>query len=177
MAQFPTPSEPVFLAPPPPRRKRPAWVWVLLALAVFLGVSCVGCLGVVTWLGMKGPDMTVYAGHEVPADYIATMRDVGALEPDEKIIWFYSDALFDIRDGFYFVSDRKVTTYMQDSYPPITNAAFDEIIEANLHRDTSIWFDSEIVLETDEWYIWMPVTSEQDGDLRFFKAIEDRIPE
>ena len=36
------------------------------------------------------------------------MRDVGALAPSESTDHFYSDSLVDIRDGFYYFSDRRV---------------------------------------------------------------------
>jgi hypothetical protein len=115
----------------------------------------------------------------VPKRFITIMRDVGALEDGERIDFFYSDNFSDIRDGFYFVSDRRVVIYAQDAGDtPLTSVAFDQIAQADLVRDTSFIDDSEIILELHDGRVLLfPVSSERDRDIFFHQAIERRIDE
>jgi len=136
----------------------------------------------VVWLvcfGESVPETSVYAGNEVPNPFIETMKSVGALEEGETILYFYSDALTDIRDGFYFVSDRRVVIYSQATGgSPLTTVGFEEIAEMNLDRDESFFTDSQITLELkDGRPLSFPVSSEVGGDQRFFEAIETRVEE
>lgn len=139
-------------------------------------LSCLGCVGVIAWIGTYGPDTAVYAGNSVPQRFIRTMRDVGALDEDEEILYFYSDAISDIREGFCIVSDRKAAVYSRDVEPPLTVIYFDEIADVNLYRDDSFFFDSEIIVElNDRRPVSLSVSSERDGDVRFFEAIQSRV--
>ena len=83
----------------------------------------------------------------------------------------------DITEGFYFVSDRKVAVYIGDSgQSPLTTAAFNEIVSADMIRNESFFEDSQITLETTGDYdLYFPVSSEHDRDLKFLEAIQSRI--
>lgn len=172
MTQYPQypHAQPVAYQQPP--RKSRWWVWVLVSASIILGVGCLGCVGVLAWIGARSPELSVYAGNEVPARYVSSMRDVGALDPDERITYFYSDAISNILEGFSFVSDRKVATYGRNNQPPLTVVEFDDIVDVQLYRDMSLFVDSEIVLElTDGTPVSFPVSSTNDGDVRFLDAI------
>ncbi len=139
-------------------------------------LSCLGCVGVLAWIGIYGPDTAVYAGNSVPQRFILTMRDLGALDEDEQILYFYSDALSDIREGFCFVSDRKAAVYSRDVEPPLTVMHFDEIADVTLYRDDSFLVDSEIIVELNDGRpVSLSVSSETDGDVRFFEALRSRV--
>jgi hypothetical protein len=152
---------------------------VALGLAVVVGLSFFTCAGFVVYGGAVGPEIHVYPGNLVPKRFITIMRDVGALEDGEQIDFFYSDSFSDIRDGFYFVSDRRVVIYAQDAGDtPLTSVAFDQIAQAHLLRDTSFIDDSEIVLELHDGRVLpFPASSERDRDVLFHQAIERRIDE
>ena len=107
------------------------------------------------------------------------MKQVDALDDDERILFFYSDALDDIREGFYFVSDKKVVIYSETfGDAPLSKIAFDEIAHVELVRDTSWLSDSEILLElNDSIMCSFPVSSELDKDQLFFEAIRSRLAE
>jgi hypothetical protein len=108
---------------------------------------------------------------------LETATEVGALEPGEKVRFFYSDALLEIRDGFYFVSDRSVVVYIEDGRDePLTKLTFDQIKDIEIIRDTSFLEDSQILLTTvDDELIAFPVSSEFDRDQKFFDAIDEKI--
>lgn len=157
-----------------PRRNSCLLVGLILGGVVVVGVVAL-VLGL-AYLGSVGPEISVYSGSQVPSRYLETMREVGALEPEEQLLYFYSDGLADIHDGFYFVSDRKVGVYSQDLEEPLFTAAFSEIADAELLRDTSFFTDSQITLTLrDGESIWFPVSSEFDRDVNFHEAIVERL--
>ncbi|MEX0775100.1 MAG: hypothetical protein WD042_05225 [Phycisphaeraceae bacterium] len=163
---------------PAPRRRMPWWAWLLIALGGAAVLSCASCLGLFAWFGATTPDTYVYAANEVPADYLRTARDLGVLADDEKVLWFYSDAMLGIKEGFYLVSDRQVAIYIAESQPPATSVTFDQIAEVELVRDTSFFVDSTITLTLhDGSVVSFPVSSEKDRDKHFFKAITTRAPQ
>jgi hypothetical protein len=151
--------------------------WLVMSLAVVVGMSVFTCAGLVVYVGAVGPETSVYPGNLVPKRFLTSMRDVGALEEGEQIDFFYSDGFTDIRNGFYFVSDRKVVIYAEDAGDtPLTVVTFDEILDAHLVRDTSFLEDSEIVLELDDGRVLpFPVSSERDRDILFHEAIVRRL--
>ena len=162
-------------SPSATKRGMPWWGWLITGCVVLVVLPCFGCIGWIAYVGTVGPDIGVYTGHEVPDRFKNIATDVGALEPGEDIRFFYSDAITDIRNGFYFVSDRRIVIYSEyDTGDPLTVVEFDDIEDASLARDTSFTFDSEIYIELkDGTPISFPVSSEADGDVQFFDAIED----
>ncbi|MCA9311603.1 MAG: hypothetical protein KDA21_10385 [Phycisphaerales bacterium] len=161
--------------PRKPRRAR--WPWVLGGVLAVIVLGCLGLFGLLVVIGMSSPETSVYTGNRVPEAYLDILRDVGDLEADETLLFFYSDGFMNIKDGFYYVSDRKVVVYDDDFSPALTSIPFAQIRSVDLSRDTSFMIDSTIFLELDDGRtISFPVSSEEDGDVRFTSAIEDRIP-
>ena len=82
----------------------------------------------------------------------------------------------DIRDGFYFISDRKVVIYSEGTGDsPLTAIPFDDIIDVALYRNKSFFEDSEITLHLEDGQVLsFPVSSEYHRDQQFFDAIHDR---
>jgi hypothetical protein len=160
---------------PGPRSGR-VWVWVLVAVG---GVTMLLCGGVVAWvvyLAAYGPETSVYTGNQVPRRYIEIMKSVGALDDDETILYFYSDAMTDIRDGFYFVSDKKVVVYVQSAEEPLTVVHFDEIAMSELRHSDALFTDGEITLMLkDGRPISFPVSGESGKDQKFLDAIRQRM--
>lgn len=165
----------------PPGQPRPssgvgkAILWIAVGLGVCVLLPCCGFLGWAAYLGAYGPETSIYTGNEVPARFMNVMRDVGALEEGETVLYFYSDAMTDIRDGFYFVSDRGVVVYSDvTGDDPLIRIPFDQIVDADLAREESFFVDSEITLELrDGRPVSFPVSSEGNKDERFFEAVQD----
>jgi hypothetical protein len=162
-------------AAPPQTRRSNLLLWVVGLMGVMVAICCGGTM-MIGYIGVKGPETSVYTGAQVPASFQATAKEVGALEEGEKIRFFYSDAWADIRDGFYFVSDRKVVVYTEvDSDTPLTIVEFDEIEEIELHRNESFLEDSVITIELkDGNWVSFPVSSELDRDEHFYDAIRKK---
>jgi hypothetical protein len=162
---------------PPSKSRSKLWIWLLVGGGVFVVLPCAGCLGFLMYLGSVSPETSIYAGNEVPNRFIRTMKDVGALDEDETILFFYSEALTDIRDSFSFVSDKRVVVYSESAGgSPLTSVPFDQIEDLDLFRNTSFFEDSVITLQLkDGRPVTFPVSSDADLDEQFFEAIQKRV--
>ena len=171
------PSGPYGGYDPEPRRGSRLWLWLLLGVAAVVILLCGGCLAFLMYVGTYAPETSVYAGNEVPNQFIETMKSLGALDDDETILYFYSDALTDIRDGFCFVSENRVVVYSEAAGgSPLSVVRFDEIADLTLDRNESFFIDSQITLELKNGRpVSFPVSSETGGDQRFFEAIQTRV--
>jgi len=119
-----------------------------------------------------GPETFVVAGKQLPSRYLNTLRNLELLDKDERVAFFYSDALMNIKDGLYFVSDKKIAAYSKDWEPPAITADFDSIIELSFQQYDSFWDDSVIWIRTkDQTEFSILVSSEQGGDQRFHKHL------
>ena len=108
-----------------------------------MALLCGGGMGVLFLLGSMGPEISVYTGNEVPQGFVETLKEVGALSEEETLLYFYSDALYDIRDGCYLVSDRKVAVYRKAAATPLVTVPYENIANAEMYRNESFFFDSE----------------------------------
>ena len=144
------------------------------AFAVFV---CVGLIVLLMVVGLSSPETSVYAGNQVPASYITTAREVGALGPNETPKFFYSDGLMGIKSGFYLVTNTNVAIYAEDGREtPLSVIPLKTVIDAQLDRDESFLEDSWISLETKAGdYYTFPVSSEFDRDELFFEAIQSNM--
>ena len=163
----------------PTRKSGNGVVWAVLGtVAGLIFLACGGVLAGIMYLGFYAPETSVYTGNQVPRRFIDTAKEVGALDDGETILYFYSDALTDIRDGFYFVSDRRVVIYSEATGDTsLTAIRFDEIDDLELFRNESFVEDSQITifLKSGE-LVSFPVSSEYGRDQDFYDAIRDRMP-
>ncbi len=147
---------------------------------VTMGLGCVTLFGALIvgfiYLGSTGPDIAVYTGRQIPKEYMATIRSLGLLEVGEDIRYFYSDALFDIETGFYFVTTDHLVLYSSAWEEPATIIPLDQIEDVEAEFVDSIWEDSFIYVTTASGLeVSFPVSSEQGGDKRFMQALEQSL--
>ena len=58
----------------------------------------------------------------------------------------------------------------------LTALSFHEIADVRLHREESFFIDSHLTLERgDGSIVALPLSSEHEGDVRFFETIRERI--
>lgn len=165
------PRDPFAQMHQPPRRGKPAWVWVLVGFGTIVFLCCGGFLGFAGYVGAVGPDTKVYVGNEFPKKFLDVVNELKLLDPGEQVKFFYSDGLTDIRNGMYFVTDRKVVIYRKDAGTPATVVPFSKIADANLQSES--WPDEgTITLRlTDRTIVAFPVSSEQGRDKLMWEAI------
>jgi hypothetical protein len=161
---------------PTGKRGMPWWAWLLIIGGGVTLLMCGGVVAFISYIAAKGPDTKAYTGSELPAKYMTIVNELALLEPGEEIRFFYSDALTDIKDGFYFVSDRKVVVYIADAAVPATKVPFAKITAAEIDRSDSMLEDSTITLTlADDSVVSFPVSNEQDRDKLFHDTIQKSI--
>ncbi len=135
-------------------------------------------LAVLMFIGTVAPETFIYTGRQVPKKYMSTIGDLELLQEGEKIRYFYSDALFDIKEGFYFVTDRNLVIYSKEWEEPAEVTPLKEIIEMNVEYDDSFLEDSMVYIETlDGMEISFPLSSEKGLDKKFVAAIREKMTE
>ena len=130
-------------------------------------VMAVVVAGVMAILNMS-PETSIYNGSQVPKRFMSKIRDLGLLAEGEKIKYFYSDAILDIRDGMYFVTDRKLVVYCRDWEDPDLAMELGRIAMIDAEYDDSFWTDSYVtVIAEDEEEVSFPLSSENGRDKDF----------
>lgn len=158
--------------PPPPRRGLSPIAWVLLVLGLGVFLCCAGFLGFAAYVGSVGPGTQIYVANEVPKKYVDLANELKLLDSGETIRFFYSDAITDVRNGMYFVTDKKVVVYKADAATPSTVVPFTKITDADLESSTSWAEDGSITLHLlDGSVVVFPVSGEGKRDKLMFDAI------
>ena len=106
---------------------------------------------------------------------MAQIRKLDLLEPGEQIQYFYSDALLNIEEGMYFLTDRKVVIYSRSFDDPAIIIPFSEIVDVEVTFSDS-WFEDSVITMTlaDDTYNWFPVSSEGGGDKKVYETLKKR---
>lgn len=160
----------------PQQKKSSALIYVLVAVGGLLLLVCGGCFTGLVFIGAVGPDTAAYKGRGIPQRFLTVAEEVGGLEAGETVHYFYSDAVLDVKNGFSYVSDRKVVVYSLADTPPLIAVPFEAIQNVTLERDESFVTDSIIMLETEDSFIRFPVSSEKNRDVGFYEAIRRQSP-
>lgn len=142
-------------------------------LGLGLGAATVAGFVVLTIVSLQSPPTRVLPGAQVPAAYVSDVIALGLVQPDEKILFFYSPGLFDIREELYLVTDGKLVAYSEQWASPALFVGFDEIAELDVEFSESWPDDSLVVVELlDGSELFVPLSSEGGGDRRFFEKLE-----
>ena len=137
-------------------------------------VLIVGVLSLLVYIGAVGPKTFIISGQQMDKRFSSTIQDLGVLEEGEQIVFFYSDALIDIENGFYLLTDRKVLVYSAEWVEPAIPVAFSDIEDLDVVYDDSFFVDSQIMITLKNGdYVTFPVSSENGGDKKFFDALEN----
>jgi hypothetical protein len=108
----------------------------------------------------------------MPKEFVEEIRSLNLLENNEKIKYFYSDGFYDIKEGFYFVTDQKLVAYNESWEEPEIIVFFNEIVSLDVEYNDSFYEDSYIMLETkDGMELDFPVSSERKRDKDFYNYL------
>ncbi len=123
-----------------------------------------------------GPDTAVYPGDQVPEKYLETLQSLQLLQEDEQVQFFYSDAMFDIKNGLYFVTDKHLVLYSSAWDDPERIIPFEEIAFLDIEYDDSYWNDTMASVTTTSFVeVSFPISSEDGLDKIFVKAIREHL--
>lgn len=154
-------------------------------MKLFLKITGIGCsslvvllLAVVIFIGSVAPETSVYVGNELPRKFEKAVRGQNLLAEDERIQYFYSDALFDVTASMYLLTDRKLVLQSKAWQESSVVLSFSDIAELDIYRDTSFFADSTIFVttQTGEEYAF-PLSSEKDLDERFYEMLKAKVNE
>ena len=149
---------------------------IIITIAVLVAFIAVLIVGGLLYIGVVGPETFVVSGHQMTKAHIRIIQELDLLEDSERIQFFYSDALTNIRKGMYFVTDRKLVLYNANWDKPKLAASFAVIEDARFERNESFFEDSYITILLDNGDVWMfPVSSERSNDEAFYDYLISRI--
>ncbi|MFT6243695.1 MAG: hypothetical protein ACJA0U_001945 [Salibacteraceae bacterium] len=147
---------------------------------VIISIGTLFVLGVIglMYVGANSPETYIYTENEIPEEYLEILDELTPLNKNENVLFFYSDALFDIKDGIYALTDQRLIIYCQEWDDPEAIIEFDDIVNLNIEYDDSFLTDSFITVETDyEMIVEFPVSSEKGRDKQFFQYLEQKVRE
>ena len=150
---------------------------LLVIFLLLAGLIGAGALGGLVYVGLAGPETRVVTGNQVRPHHLRTISALKLLQPGERIHYFYSDALVDIRKGMYFVTDRRLVLYSKDWEKPRQEIPFQEIEKMEAQLQDSFWEDStiEVTLKNGE-ALEFPLSNEKGGSRRFFEYLKSKAP-
>ena len=128
-------------------------------------------IGWVLYISAFGPATHVYLGSELPASYKKELKDLDLLGKGETIKYFYSDAMVDIKKGLYFVTDEKFVAYDESWEEPATLIPFEAILSVEMDQGESMFDDSFVYLESEDWVIEFPLSIEKGRDQLFYEYL------
>ncbi|MDG1332577.1 MAG: hypothetical protein P8P74_09625 [Crocinitomicaceae bacterium] len=148
----------------------------LLITLISVGVVFLAGIIALSYIGAKGPETFIYKNNEVPTSFRKQMLDMDLISKEEKIIYFYSDALMDITDGLYVLTDQHLILYSKQWEEPETIIGFSEISSLNIDYDDSFLIDSYVVVETDYgMMVEFPLSSEKGRDKEFYTLLQKYV--
>ena len=132
----------------------------------------------VVYIAAAGPDTRVLPGRQVPAKFASRIRDLDLLEPDEKVLYFYSDALVDIDNGFYVLTDRKVIVYSSSFEEPAILVPYSQIVKVDAAFAEG-WGENSVFTLTldDRTTVVFPAATEGGGDRLMHDALLREVAE
>jgi hypothetical protein len=145
-------------------------------LIKFIGLAIAVSFVVLVVLASIGPDTSIYTGNRLPSRFFTTIRSLNLLKEGEQIKFFYSDALFDIKTGLYFVTGSNLVLYSSEWDDPEIIIPIDQITSVDVEYDDSFLDDSWVHVTTDSGAeVAFPLSSEKGLDKRFVKAIKENV--
>ena len=172
------PAEPVMathpcsgVPQPPPPRSSGVVKWLVIGGIAF-GSVILALTATCIYIGVVGPDTKVLPGAQVPARFGAQIWKLNLLEPDEQIRYFYSDALVNIENGFYLLTDRRLIVYSRTFDEPAILVPFSEIREVEAFFSDS-WLEDSLITVTlaDDTTVSFPASCEGGGDRRMYDTL------
>ena len=146
-------------------------------IGIIIACIVILCLAALMIVGLITPETSVYREKDIPKRYLAEIKKLGLIEDSETIRFFYSDAIFDIKEGMYFTTDRKLTIYTKEWDEPIHQLELADINSIDAQYNDSFIEDSWIIIITRFGDgAEFPLSSEKKRDRLFIQHIEDHAP-
>ena len=107
----------------------------------------------------------------------AEMKAMGLVKDGENIRYFYSDAITDFSESFYFVSDQKLVLVNAEWMEPEVVISLEDLVEVEAHYEDDFFTDSTVFVTTKSGDEYMfPVSNEKGLDKKFVEAVKAKLP-
>ncbi|MGB0583349.1 MAG: HEAT repeat domain-containing protein, partial [Limisphaerales bacterium] len=127
------------------------------------------------YLGTFGNETHVVSGDQVKSNQLRIIKKLGLLEEGETIQWFYTDGVFSIREGMYFLTEERLVMYSTEYEPHNYATKLEDIVKVELDKNESFFIDGYIEVAMVDGEAWsIPISSERGGDEKFFQYIKER---
>ena len=156
----------------PKKKGMPGWAIALIVIGGLLVLSCVGICGGLMYLGANTPDTFVYESNMVPTEYVDSAKDLGLVNDTEQVLFLYSDAMLNVEDSMYILTDQNLVLRNADWSDPQRVIAFNEITGVSASWSDDWIIDSTVTVQLTDGSSWMfPLSMEGDGDHRFVEKL------
>jgi hypothetical protein len=118
---------------------------------------------------------TIHTRDQIPENYLETIYELGLLDTNEKIEYLYTDALFDLEEGIYFVTNKHLVLFNQEWEPRGYIIPFENIRNVEIDYDYSYINDSSMTVRTLEHVVSFPLSSNEGKDKLFMKYLSEMI--
>jgi len=118
---------------------------------------------------------TIHTRAQIPENYIEKINELGLLETTEKIEYLYTDALFELEEGIYFVTNKHLVLFNQEWEPRGYIIPFENIRKVEIKFDYSYINDSIMTVRTLEHVVSFPLSSNEGKDKLFMKYLSEMI--
>jgi hypothetical protein len=152
-------------------------------------IGCGGCAGAVVGLVLLAvvvlavgfetgylPDDRALARGRIPHRALSVMREHGIIDPQEEVLYYYSDGLFSyLEDGNLFTPERVITYQTTDDHLSVYSATYPEI-ESIEFEPSEDWYENSVITVTctdGDWLI-LVVSRTNGGDRRFHQQLRER---
>lgn len=153
---------------------------LLLGCAVTGGVFLVGILAIVLAVAIgietgRLPDSAAKPIGKIHPRQLKQLVQMGVIEPDENVLYFYSGAMFSIRgDGNLFTGQRVISYQENEGQLEINDATYSDIASLDYEPSDSWMDDSTIIVTLDDesWFV-LYVSRESNSDKTFFEKLTE----
>lgn len=148
---------------------------------LFIGCGCFSvplffAMGIFLYIGFNSPPVHVAPGSGMSQDHAKDLDSLGLLDPGETVFYYYSDALVDIKDSVYLLTDRRLILHNQAWAKPTWKIEFHRIEGVDLKRYDSVYEDNlvKVLLASGE-EVDFPLSNDGDRDLDFIKQLQEFV--
>lgn len=137
-----------------------------------------GTLTALIVMGSFGPPTRALRESEIPSSYTVTLAEAGVLEPEERMLFFYSGGLFSILEDGNILTENRVVSYETfEGEIYLSSSTYTDIRDFDVAYSESFLEDTVLTISTvnDEQFILI-ISAEDDRDHEFVSKLKARLP-
>jgi len=143
-------------------------IFVALIIALILAIGAAIETGYI-------PETTALPAGKIHPRYIKQLKEIGVINPDEKVLYFYSGSLISVKnEGNLYTKDRLISYKKYNDELEMYSAPYHEITAIEFEPSKS-WMEESTITVTliDGSWFEFAVSADSNGDKKFYdKLIE-----